>query len=40
MINALQKIKYDKFLSIEMKKDNISSIVEGIRFVKNNYVLN
>ena len=40
MINALQKIKYDKFLSIEMKKDNIASIVKGIHFVKNNYILN
>ncbi len=40
MINALQKIKYDKFLSIEMKKDDIASIVKGIHFVKNNYILN
>jgi D-psicose/D-tagatose/L-ribulose 3-epimerase len=40
IVNALKKIKYDKYLSIEMKKDKISSIVEGISFVKNNYILN
>ncbi len=40
IVNALKKIKYNKYLSIEMKKDKISSIVEGISFVKNNYILN
>ena len=35
---SLKKIKYDKFLSIEMKKNTINSIINGINFVKNNYI--
>ena len=39
-INSLKKNKYNKYLSIEMIRDKTSSIVEGIRFVKNNYIKN
>ena len=35
---SLKKIKYNKFLSIEMKKNTINSIINGINFVKNNYI--
>ena len=35
---SLKKINYNKFLSIEMKKNNINSIINSINFVKNNYI--
>lgn len=40
IINSLKKINYNKYVSIEMRKNNIQSLIDGIRFVKNNYIQN
>ena len=35
---TLRKMKYQKFVSIEMKNNNINAITNSINFVKNNYL--
>ena len=35
---SIKKMKYDKFLSIEMKKNTINSLINGIKFVKRTYI--
>ena len=36
--NYLKKIDYNKYLSIEMKKNSLKSLKNGIKFVKNTYI--
>ena len=35
---SLKKINYKKYLSIEMKKSSIKSLISGIKFVKSTYI--
>ena len=35
---SLKKINYNNFLSIEMKRNTINALKNGIKFVKNNYI--